>query len=64
MNIALETTLAKIIPINEIKATIQKHIGPMAEQLPDKRLKRGLEDMVLGILGRKDAGDHRNGKAE
>jgi hypothetical protein len=51
MNIALETTLAKTIPINEIKGTIQKHIEPIAAQLPDKRLKRGLEDMVLGILG-------------
>jgi hypothetical protein len=51
MTIALETPLAKIIPINEIKATIQTHIGPMANQLPDKRLQRGLEDMVLGILG-------------
>jgi len=51
MNIALETTLAKIIPIHEIQETIQKHIEPIAAQLPDKRLKRGLEDMVLGILG-------------
>lgn len=51
MNIALEQSLAKILPIQEIKETIQKHIGPIAEQLPDKRLKRGLEDMVLGILG-------------
>jgi hypothetical protein len=51
MNIALETAIAKIIPIGEIKETIQKHIGPMAEQLPDKRLKRVMEDMVLGILG-------------
>lgn len=51
MNIALEMAIAKIIPIGEIKETIQKHIGPMAEQLPDKRLKRVMEDMVLGILG-------------
>lgn len=51
MNIALEMTLAKILPINEIKETIQKHIQPMVEQLPDKRLKRVIEDMVLGILG-------------
>jgi len=49
MNIALETSLAKL-PIDEIKESIQKHIRPMAEQLPDKRLKRVLEDMVLGIL--------------
>jgi hypothetical protein len=51
MNIALETTLAKMIPIHEIEKTIQKHIEPIAAQLPDKRLKRGLKDMVLGILG-------------
>ncbi len=51
MTIALETTLAKIIPIEEIKGTIHKHIQPMSEQLPDKRLKRVIEDMVLGILG-------------
>lgn len=51
MNIALETTLAKRIPITEIKMTLQKHIRPMTEGLPDKRLKRVIEDMVLGILG-------------
>jgi hypothetical protein len=51
MNIALEMTLAKTIPINQIKETIQKHSRPIAEQLPDKRLKRVVEDMVLGILG-------------
>jgi hypothetical protein len=51
MNIALEATLAKTIPIQEIKATIRKHIQPVAERLPDKRLRRVVEDMVLGILG-------------
>lgn len=51
MNIALETMLAKILPIEEIKGTIQKQIQPMTEQLPDKRLKRVIEEMVLGILG-------------
>jgi hypothetical protein len=51
MNIALESTLAKILPIGEIKATIEEHTGPMTEKLPDKRLKRVIEDMVLGILG-------------
>lgn len=50
MNIALETRLAKL-PIEEIKGAIQKHIRPMAEELPDKRLKRVIEDMILGILG-------------
>jgi hypothetical protein len=51
MNIALETTFAKMLPIDEIKATIEMHTGPMTKQLPDKRLKRVIEDMVLGILG-------------
>ena len=51
MNIALETTLGKSIPILEIKATIRKHIQPITERLPDKRLKRVVEDMVLGVLG-------------
>ena len=50
MNIALETSLAKL-PIDEIKEAIRKHTRPMAEQLPDKRLRRVIEDMVLGILG-------------
>jgi hypothetical protein len=51
MNIALETSLAKIIPIEEIRGTIQKHVQPITVRLPDKRLKRVVEDMVLGILG-------------
>jgi hypothetical protein len=51
MTITLETTLAKLLPIEEIKTTIHKQILPMTEQLPDKRLKRVIEDMVLGILG-------------
>jgi hypothetical protein len=51
MNIAFERELAKMLPIEEIKETIQKHIQPVTEQLPDKRLKRVIEDMVLGILG-------------
>ena len=50
MNIALERALAKL-PSEEIKKTIQEHMRPMAERLPDKRLKRVLEDLVLGILG-------------
>ena len=50
MNIALETILAKS-PIGEIKGTIQEQIRPMGKRLPDKRLERVVEDMVLGILG-------------
>jgi hypothetical protein len=50
MNIALEAILAKL-PIGEIKATIHAHIQPLEKRLPDKRLWRVLEEMVLGILG-------------
>ena len=50
MNIALEGMLAKL-PIAEIKGTIQKHIKPLEKKLPDKRLGRVVEDMVLGIMG-------------
>jgi hypothetical protein len=50
MNIALEAILAKL-PIGEIKTTIQEHIRPIGKRLPDKRLERVVEDMVLGILG-------------
>jgi len=50
MNIALEEAFAKL-PIEEIQKTIQNHIQPVTEQLSDKRLKRVVEDMILGILG-------------
>lgn len=50
MNIALEAILAKL-PIGEIKRTIQEHIQAVGKRLPDKRLRRVIEDMVLGILG-------------
>ena len=50
MNIALEAILAKL-QIEEIKMILQEHIRPLKERLPDKRLGRVVEDMVLGILG-------------
>lgn len=50
MNISLEAILAKL-PIGEIKTSIQEHIQPMCKRLPDKRLERVVEDMVLGVLG-------------
>jgi len=50
MNIAQEAILAKL-PIGKIKTTIQEHIRPIGKRLPDKRLVRVVEDMVLGILG-------------
>jgi len=50
MNIALEDILAKL-PIMEIQRTIRNHTKPMMEMLPDKRMKKVLENMLLGILG-------------
>jgi len=50
MTIALESILAKF-PIIEIMGTIRSHAEPMMRMLPDKRMKRVLENMVLGVLG-------------
>lgn len=50
MNIALESILAKL-PILEIEATIQRHTEPLMKMLPDKRMRKVLKNMVLGILG-------------
>jgi hypothetical protein len=50
MNIALGSIFAKL-PILEIKATIKNHSEPLLTRLPDKRLKKVIETMVLGILG-------------
>ena len=50
MNIARESILAKL-PILEIQATIQSHTASLMEMLPDKRLKKVLGNMLLGILG-------------
>ena len=50
MTIALESHLAKL-PIMEIQETIQSHSAALMEMLPDARLKRVLENMLLGLLG-------------
>jgi len=50
MNIALESILAKL-PIREIQDTIQSHTGPLMEILPDRRMKKVIENILLGILG-------------
>lgn len=67
MNIALETILAKL-PIMEIKTTIQSHVEPLMEMLPDRRMKKVLESMILGILGGQTpvitGMARQNGKAE
>lgn len=50
MNIALGSILAKL-PIIEIQITIQSHTESLMGMLPDKRMKKVLENMLLGILG-------------
>jgi hypothetical protein len=50
MNIALESIFAKL-PILEIQRTIQSHTEVLMEMLPDIRMKKVLENMMLGILG-------------
>ena len=50
MNIALESILAKF-PILQIEVTIQSHSEALMKMLPDKRMKKVLNTMLLGILG-------------
>jgi len=50
MNIALGSILAKL-PMMEIQITIQSHTESLMGMLPDKRMKKVLENMLLGILG-------------
>lgn len=50
MNIALGSILAKL-PIMEIQITVQRHTESLMGMLPDKRMKKVLENMLLGILG-------------
>lgn len=50
MNITLEVILAKL-PIGKLMETIETHIDPFLQLLPDKRLWAVAEQMVLGILG-------------
>ena len=50
MNITLAAIVAKL-PIEQIHTTICRHIEPLTERLPDKRLRRVAELIILGILG-------------
>ena len=50
MNIALQAILAKF-PIGQIQKTVQEHLLPLISFLPDKRLGRIAELIILGILG-------------
>lgn len=50
MNITLEAILAKL-PIAKLIETIEAHLLPFIQLLPDRRLKPVVIQMVLGILG-------------
>jgi hypothetical protein len=50
LTIPLDNLLDKL-PIDQLKDTIHKHLQPLEERLPDQRLKKVVEEMVLGILG-------------
>ena len=50
MNIALETLLAKL-PIEQINETVHQHIEPLLCLMPEKRMGRVAELIILGILG-------------
>jgi hypothetical protein len=50
LTIPLEEFLAKL-PMDQIEATIREYSQPLEERLPDQRLKKVVEKMVLGILG-------------
>lgn len=67
MTIAFETILAKL-PIMEIKGAIRNHAEPLMRMLPDKRMERVIENMILGVLGGQTpvitAMARQNGKAE
>jgi hypothetical protein len=67
MNIALGSILAKL-PIMEIRITIQGHTQSLMGMLPDKRMKKVLENMLLGILGGQTPVitgiAHQNGQSE
>jgi hypothetical protein len=50
MTIALESIFAKL-PIMEIRGTIRNHSEPLMRLMPDKRMRKVIENMMLGILG-------------
>jgi len=50
MTIALESIFAKL-PIMAIRGTIRNHSEPLMRLLPDKRMRKVIENMLLGILG-------------
>lgn len=50
MTITLEAMLAKL-PIGKLTETIEAHVLPLTQLLPDKRLGAVVRHMILGILG-------------
>jgi len=50
MTIALESIFAKL-PILEIRGTIRNHSEALMRLLPDQRMRKVIENMLLGILG-------------
>ncbi len=50
MNITLGSIFAKL-PIEQISATVRSHIGPLLRLMPDKRMERVAEEIIMGILG-------------
>jgi hypothetical protein len=50
MNITFACLVAKL-PIEQIRTTIRQYIEPLTRRLPDQRLRRVAEVILLGILG-------------
>ena len=50
MNIALSAMFAKF-PIEQISTTVRAHIEPLLIRMPDKRMGRVAEQIIMGILG-------------
>src|SRR3972149_3854184 len=50
MTIALESLFTKL-PMEQINRTIHEHIEPLLRLMPDKRMGRVAEQIILGILG-------------
>jgi len=50
MNITLGSIFAKL-PIEQISTTVRNHIGPLLRLMPDKRMGRVAEEIIMGILG-------------
>jgi hypothetical protein len=49
MNIKLGSIFAKL-PIEQISTTVRSHIGPLLRLMPDKRMRRVAEEIIMGIL--------------